>query len=438
MRSIGIIKKIIGITTLTIVAFGTLSFNVMAAQNEIEQTLYEGVNADKRVEHQISEEDIKELREKFRNFSMELPEEDYEWGENEISEVDIVEMSAISTYATTTSPGGLHWMGTKTSTNSLSDLGYDVSGVYDEYFTKYDLEKDKSYSYRFGNYVSDSFIVPGIITTNVNGQSCGNMTIQGLEYSNGYMFITAYCSEKEHNSVIYVVQASTHQYITTLVTHTKSHLGGITYANGNLWLCSGYNNNGKAILYYYDYEDINEAINYAKTHSSLKSIDISEYKRGQVYLDSQDKNSFISTCNGYLCVGEYHDLSDMFDDDPVMAFYVPIPANGTTLEAVAKIEIPENIQGIEFYKQGSTNYMFFSQSCTTIFDSSAYVYKIKDKKVTYTREITLPCMSEGIAVYNGKVYVAYESSAEQYRDGFLSAWDIVDKICGMSPYLIYK
>lgn len=67
---------------------------------------------------------------------------------------------------------------------------------------------------------------------------CDQMTPQGITVTDTYMFSTAYCAKHEHNSVMYMMDKETGEYLKTIVLRGKTHAGGIAYvesANG-IWV----------------------------------------------------------------------------------------------------------------------------------------------------------------------------------------------------------
>ena len=283
-----------------------------------------------------------------------------------------------------------------------------------------------------------------MVSTNVKGFSCEDMIPQGIEAAGGYIFITAYCYEEEHNSVIYVLDSSTKAYITTLVMPHSTHSGGIAYADSCLWVCSGNNSKGKAILYYYSFPEIKEAIEYAKTNSNVKSIYLGLYTKGQVYLKNQEKCSFITAYKDYICVGEYYE-----DEEGCLGIYNADATNGATLSAVKMNKIPEKAQGAAIYSINNNIYLLITTSSGIICRSEIFVYCISGTQLTgamkYRKHIEMPKMVEEAMVLNGKVYFVFESGSNHWGSlikvaaaaGIASA-DIVGKVCGFTTSFIFK
>ena len=65
-----------------------------------------------------------------------------------------------------------------------------------------------------------TYVVPGLKATRTiqykkegTPHVCTSMTPQGLAITEDYVLISAYCRTKEHNSVIYVIDKKTHEYV---------------------------------------------------------------------------------------------------------------------------------------------------------------------------------------------------------------------------------
>ncbi len=314
-----------------------------------------------------------------------------------------------------------------------TDMAGDMETVLSKSFTV--TKGSTETEYIFGTEMRASFIMPGMKNTNVKGSSCADMIPQGLEYYGGYYFITAYCSKHNHSSVIYVINASTLKYVTTLILAESTHAGGIACANGYLWICGS-----DGIMYYYKYSDVSAAIKYSEQYPNVKSLSLAPADRGTMYLDNQKNSSFVAAYNGYICVGEHSD-----DGNGTIQFYQPTPVSGGMLSSILSIVIPEQAQGAEFYEMEGHLYMLITASPSRTKNSSVYVYRSDSTKLNNTfahkKTISMPCMIEE-AVTNGMyTYFVFESCGNKYRnntDGRGRATDIVGKVCGFSNQFIYK
>ena len=303
----------------------------------------------------------------------------------------------------------------------------------------------KTSSYCFGQKLVETFDLPGMCRTNVNGNDCCDMTPQGIEYACGYIFITAYCYLGDHESVVYVIDGSTKEYITTLVLDGKPHVGGIAYANECLWICDGGNKNGKAIIHYYEIRQIINAIEYADRFDYVTSINLEGYEHGKVYLKDQSGCSFISAYQGALYIGVYNEK-----EEGVLGAYYIEASNGAEFSAFNTTKIPAKAQGIEFYNAYGYMYTIITTSSGVNNDSKVYVYRAKGTssataKAVYYKTISMPSNIEGPLIYNGRTYFVFESgshfwgSVKSLAAGVGQAKsDHVGQVVGFANTFIYK
>ncbi len=156
----------------------------------------------------------------------------------------------------------------------------------------------------------NSYIIPGLLqtrTVDVNGKEamCTSMTPQGICISEKYLFISAYCHTHQHNSVIYMMDRESHQFIKEIILDGQYHLGNICYdpVNRNLWAaCTGVNNatNKKCAYLNCINMDYIESYNFDEVQKPLyfsKKYALAEYKNA----------SFISYYSGNIFVGVYYE-----------------------------------------------------------------------------------------------------------------------------------
>ena len=101
---------------------------------------------------------------------------------------------------------------------------------------------------------SGTYVIPGMkssLSVDREGRpdTCLEMTPQGLAVTEDYLFISAYCHEKEHNSVLYMIDRRTHDFIKTIVLGGQPHAGSVcwdyfacctlAYGTGRLFSCEG-------------------------------------------------------------------------------------------------------------------------------------------------------------------------------------------------------
>lgn len=285
--------------------------------------------------------------------------------------------------------------------------------------------ENHSIRFKFGSEMKRSFVIPGLMATNVMGQMCMDMVPQGITFYNGYYFISAYCKAHEHNSIIYVVDEATKEYITTLVLKGKPHAGGITFAGGRLWVC------GTSRMYHYGYDAVEEAVEKARKDENIKSVDISG-SAVEIKLTAGEKASFITTYKGYLCVGAYE------QDEKIggkVRFYKPLPEENGELKCLAAADIPSKAQGIDFLVKKNEEYMVITSSFG-ITRSKLYIYKrAEDGAFRKIKKITFPRMLEEVVVRDDYTYCVFESCAKKYRIPMMS---VIGEVCGFKNDFIFR
>ncbi|MGA9519658.1 MAG: hypothetical protein WBV27_12835, partial [Trichococcus sp.] len=131
------------------------------------------------------------------------------------------------------------------------------------------------------------FIIPGMDATltlhheHEEEEICTTMTPQGLAVNKDYLFISAYCQTKEHNSVIYVLDKKSGSFIKEIVLDGIPHAGGLAYDNNHelLWVTSEKGDTAQVItlslkdIEAYDFTDSAEPIAYTD------SIELPDIKR---------------------------------------------------------------------------------------------------------------------------------------------------------------
>lgn len=447
-------RKILSMISIVIVAFNVCAGNTLAAEDTIskENIKYAMMNEQREQEElkgilenleeeQISEEEWNQINKEYINLEFSIPDdkiEIYEDIDDGLIKESKISTTGIATYASSYTGGVYYTGGTATSTT----MRYSMSIALKTYYAK--TTSSDVDLYKFGDKVVDSFVVPGMVTTNVLGENCSDMVPQGLVYASGYIFISAYCKTeaKEHNSVLYVIDASSREYITTLVLDGKPHAGGLAYANGRLWICDGgKTDDGYPIIHYYDMLDLVRVIEKAQRNSSYKSVGLSYIEHGKIYLKSQSLCSFMTSYNGYLYVGEYYT-----NQKGTIGCYSSTASDGQYVTAISTQEGVKYAQGIMFYETYSYVYMLLNSSTAYKNTSNAYVYRCKKgtSQFSYYQTIELPGMLEQSMIYNGKTYFIFESCSKYWgsikllQQSLLNPPDIVGKVCGLNNSFIFK
>lgn len=288
------------------------------------------------------------------------------------------------------------------------------------------IEKEYNGStfFKFGDKVISGIVMPGMDGTIVEDEWCEYMVPQGVTYYDGYFFITAYCSKDNHRSAIYVVDAETKEYVTTLIRNEISHSGGITIAGGYMWLCDG-----DYSLKYYDYKEVRNII-----RDDLQSIDLSRVSQGTVEIDN--RASYCTTYDEYICVGTFDETNGNS-----IHFYEP----DTTVDKLIQVgkigDLPVNTQGVLFHAVDDKEYMLITSSLgrwnLKKYYSRVYVYEMNESAfVELKKTFILPPMIEEPIIYEETVYFVFESCASSYKNW--GASPVISKLCGFDSNYIFK
>ena len=286
------------------------------------------------------------------------------------------------------------------------------SGLYEEAVLAHADEPD-----------SGTYVIPGLESARTlldNGAKrfsvCTGMTPQGIAVSGQYLFISAYCQSKNHNSVIFVVDKETHDFVKEVVLPNKAHVGSLAYdaRNDNLWVCGS--RNGIAQVNALNMESI-EAYDFSEGWEPISFLHVNNI------LDIP-RSSFMAYQAPYLYVGYYSTQEDstikkyeVQDDGNIRSVPVEHPASKVR-QGVAE----EDDLKISPYAQGMTflgDILFLSYSMG-IFPSRLAAYQVSDGIRDFTDEmaledIRLPYMLEQIYMDGGTMYLLFESGAYPYR-----------------------
>ena len=316
---------------------------------------------------------------------------------------------------------------------SLTLLRYDLTdNSSTEYYTSTEGVCSKNQianllgKEEFRNYTSCigaggiNMIIPGIKQTNVGDNSvCKEMVAQGLCVTNKYILISAYCSEKRHRSVIYVMDANTKKYITTIILSvdgdaglkTGNHVGGLAYGNRTVFIAGSSDNK----IWKMPIDEVDKAVTWGKDCYKVtipaKNF-ISTTKASYVYWDD---------CYKQLFVGHFDEYKKNTDQNYMISYNDNVD---TGLASSGKIQLPLQTQGVSF-GVGSDNktYCICSKSYGQKNQSEMYVAELKkiknknDFQLVNWHKISSFNMSEDIQIWNGKLYNCFESAANKYNNG---------------------
>jgi fibronectin type 3 domain-containing protein len=263
-----------------------------------------------------------------------------------------------------------------------------------------------------------SYIMPGLINTNVGGFQSTSMVPQSIIFAEDYLLITAYDLLDEEYSVIYVMDKKTKELLTTLVLPTDAHVGGICYDGKSLYLTTG----SKVSALWFT--DVAEAV-----ESGEPSVNVDFHSICKVGFSA----SYITYYNDKLWVGSYNELKST----QLYSYYVDDFDTYVTLSKSDSVTMPTRVQGIAFTKEG---YLLMSRSCQLYKGLRGYMRQIDVYMPEFSEEdsgsmdlgdclkyVYVPSMNEGIAIDGEYAYVLFESAAFQnasYKVDRISAFKV--------------
>lgn len=283
-----------------------------------------------------------------------------------------------------------------------------------------------------------TYIIPGLnaTETQVFGEKgtssiCTSMTPQGLAVTENYVLVSAYCYSNTHNSVIYVIDKTSHKFIKEIVLRNKSHVGGLAYdpIHHNIWI-AGMSRGIPQVnaitlkqLEDYSFQKENLPITYSQ------SYDLYAIARSS-FLTYYDKSLYVGyfTENTASIMEEYS-----ITDDGTLVTQLPTDSLDKS-DTITPIALPsdmrvitEQAQGVAFYKDK----ILFSHSYG-ILPSSLQVFNDSLNKLleedAAIRNIRFPEKLEQIYVDGDDLYVLFESAAYGYRASSLFKIDRILKL----------
>ena len=279
------------------------------------------------------------------------------------------------------------------------------------------------------------YVIPGLLnTTSVTSNEantivdCKSMTPQGVTVVEGYVLISAYCHDHEHNSVLFVLDKDSHKYLKTIVLQDQPHAGGVTYdpKGKNIWVCGRYEDKAEIVaislanLEKYDLNQKVQPIEYSQR------VELPQLKRASV----------ITYWNQAIYVGYFADHEEgrletyPVDEDGKMAGKLTKEQRiRTTIDldkSNEKDTVVRELQGITFFK----NQFFITQSYGALKDSKLLRFTYDaEKEVFLDSDVSkisdFPAHAEQISTYQNELFIIFESAAKPYR-GIEKVW--VDRV----------
>ncbi len=288
--------------------------------------------------------------------------------------------------------------------------------------------------------------IPGLEKTNVYGDVCTCMTPQGLCVTEDYIFISAYCNVKKykaeleenkdygtnaekleaeknhktHNSVIYIVDRESGEYIKNMVLPDTNHVGGLA-------------TDGKVIYVAKSTDEQVSVITLKQVEKVLATKSLSVNAEYDYTVDCGCTASFVTYFDGILWVGVFNEKAN----GELNAFAV----NNKNYELTKKLslEIPAKANGACFTEIDGEICLAVNTSYGRKNPSQIYLFSVSDYAkgnmvISEKRRYIAPPTVQNSCVYEGKVYYIYESAATCYSEvealfNTKSASCAVDRVC---------
>jgi len=271
----------------------------------------------------------------------------------------------------------------------------------------------------------NTYVIPGMDETltlhheHEETDICTTMTPQGLAVNQDYLFISAYCYTKKHNSVIYVLDKKSGSFTKEIVLDGIPHVGGLAFDNNHelLWVTSEKGDTAQVItlslkdIEAYDFTDSAEPIAFTD------SINLPDIKRA----------STITVHGDDLYVAHFDD-----EETSVMHRYLISTTENDNGEKVHALDtgksteeaspddvdkIGKEIQGLAFHQEK----LMLSRSSGRKHDSTLLSFNRLEEDENFTdrnasTEIIMPSYMEQVVVDGKHLYILFESGAYPYRD----------------------
>ena len=280
-----------------------------------------------------------------------------------------------------------------------------------------------------------TYIIPGLKATRTLLTSegdmpamCTTMTPQGLAVTEDYVFVSAYCHAKKHNSVIYMINKESHRFIKEIILPGQPHVGGLAYDSEHqiLWYSSNTQELAQAVsltmesIENYDYDAGRHPIatnQIASLYGIVRDSFMTFYD-GCLYVGCFTK--YTDSAIARYAVDDQGNLINTMDEGLGMNFGMAVPLDYST--------ISEQAQGMAFYNDK----LLLSHSFG-ILPSRVVFYEKSDKRLYVDENSAVsyrfPERIEQIFVDGDDLYVLFESAAYAYSSASVN---IVDRVLKLS------
>lgn len=291
--------------------------------------------------------------------------------------------------------------------------------------------------------IENSFAIPGLMRTNVTAslrinrqgeriryedakrKSSRNMIPQGLCFADDYIAVSAYDGKGVYNSVLYILDAATKEYLTTVVLEDKNHVGGITYDGEALWIAKS----GDNALSKISYDRLCRAVAAGEDSVSM------DYDA--TYAISC-RASFVTFYAGLLWVGVFENGSDNVSVLRGFAYEERQGVSG--LYQQDELFLPELSNGAAIQNINGRVCLLVDSSYGRNKASLVHIYELHMEEDNFENavcelkdEFVFPPMVEEVEFYGDAAYFVFESAATKYSMNSLHRCKYpVDRVCAVN------
>ena len=307
------------------------------------------------------------------------------------------------------------------SFNVFAEAATSVASRYDKEFA----ETLESYPDLKKITGQATFPLPGLESTLIGDEACNNMIPQGICTTEKYILISAYCGEKEHTSVIHIMDKPSYAYLTTIVlnyedgaSEASKHVGGIAYDGENIWVARS---TMKAL----------SRFNASELDAAVASFDASYAVDFEETVSCGCTASFVTFFRGNLWVGVFSET----DPETSKLYELAIgndDTGKTTFTNGITMSLPLKANGVAFAEIDGEVCMAVNSSYGRNNNSNTWLYSVDFDNNSRTAYVPkeLPPLAEEICVDGDRVYTLFESAATEYSTNPLDKCNaIVDHVC---------
>lgn len=224
---------------------------------------------------------------------------------------------------------------------------------------------------------------------------------QGVCFTDEFVLITSYSSEDDCMGELMVMDRESGAYLVTLGMDENSHLGGIAYDGTNVWVCNSFENTIERISY--DFIQLMAYQNAGEVIDARGVVDTYEVDNPPSCITSYGGRLWIATHTQLMNskMAAYHYDSSRDELVALSSYTIPSKVQGVAFDAEGRVYLSRS------YGRGNSSYL----SCYT----SIIALETGPGRPKLTVEMP-PC-SEELDVYDGTLYVLFESAGEKYLEG---------------------